>query len=61
VGGEGLREEFDRLAKNPDIIIATPGRLLHYILELDYSLVTVEIVVLDEADRLVEMQLMEQV
>lgn len=55
VGGEGLKEEFDRLAKNPDIIIATPGRLLHYILELDYSLITVEVVVLDEADRLVEM------
>ena len=61
VGGDGLKSEFNKLAENPDILIATPGRLLHFILELNYSLANVEMVVLDEADRLVEMGLMEQV
>lgn len=61
VGGDGLKSEFSKLAENPDIIIATPGRLMHFILELNYSLASVEMVVLDESDRLIEMGLMEQV
>ena len=61
VGGDGLKQEFTKLAENPDIIIATPGRLMHFIVELKYSLAKVEISVLDEADRLVEMGMMEQV
>jgi ATP-dependent RNA helicase DDX54/DBP10 len=61
VGGDGLKQEFTKLSENPDVIIATPGRLMHFIIELKYSLSKVEISVLDEADRLVEMGLMEQV
>lgn len=60
-GGDGLRNEFDKLAANPDILVATPGRLLHLVVEMQYSLSTVEMVVLDEADRLIEMGLIEQV
>lgn len=29
VGGHGFEGQFESLASNPDIIIATPGRLLH--------------------------------
>ncbi|OMJ70405.1 hypothetical protein SteCoe_31629 [Stentor coeruleus] len=61
VGGAGLKQEFTKLAENPDIIIATPGRLMHFIVELKYSLSKAEIAVLDESDRLVEMGLMDQV
>lgn len=61
VGSDGLKQEFTKLAENPDVIVATPGRLMHFIVELKYSLSRVEVVVLDEADRLVEMGLMEQV
>ena len=61
VGGDGLKQEFTKLAENPDVIIATPGRLMHFIVELKYSLSKVEVAVLDEADRLVEMGLMDQV
>lgn len=61
VGGDGLKQEFTKLAENPDIIIATPGRLMHFIVELNYSLSKAEIAVLDESDRLVEMGLMDQV
>ena len=36
---------------NPDIVVATPGRLLHVVVEMDLQLSTVEYVVFDEADR----------
>lgn len=54
VGGEGVEEQFVQLASNPDIIIATPGRLMHICEESGLCLRTVQLVVWDEADRLVE-------
>jgi ATP-dependent RNA helicase DDX54/DBP10 len=36
-------------------IIATPGRLMHHLLEVKFSLKTVQYCVFDEADRLFEM------
>ncbi|KAF8161117.1 DEAD-domain-containing protein [Crassisporium funariophilum] len=55
VGGEGLDEQFEMITSNPDVIIATPGRLLHLIVEMDLDLKSVQYVVFDEADRLFEM------
>ncbi len=55
VGGESLDEQFALIASNPDIIIATPGRLLHLIVEMNLDLSAVNYVVFDEADRLFEM------
>ena len=33
VGGEALEQQFEALAANPDILVATPGRLLHHLSE----------------------------
>ncbi|RPD59945.1 ATP-dependent RNA helicase DBP10 [Lentinus tigrinus ALCF2SS1-6] len=55
VGGESLDEQFEMISNNPDIIIATPGRLLHLIVEMNLDLKSVQYVVFDEADRLFEM------
>ncbi|KAH9949579.1 ATP-dependent RNA helicase DBP10 [Amylocystis lapponica] len=55
VGGEGLDEQFEMMTSNPDIIIATPGRLLHLIVEMNLDLKSVQYAVFDEADRLFEM------
>ncbi|KAH8080271.1 ATP-dependent RNA helicase DBP10 [Cristinia sonorae] len=55
VGGEGLDEQFEMISNNPDVIIATPGRLLHLIVEMNLDLKSVQYVVFDEADRLFEM------
>ncbi|KAF8973242.1 P-loop containing nucleoside triphosphate hydrolase protein [Flammula alnicola] len=55
VGGESLDEQFEMITSNPDVIIATPGRLLHLIVEMDLDLKSVQCVVFDEADRLFEM------
>ncbi|EJD03333.1 DEAD-domain-containing protein [Fomitiporia mediterranea MF3/22] len=55
VGGESMDEQFEMITSNPDVIIATPGRLLHLIVEMNLDLRSVQYVVFDEADRLFEM------
>ena len=55
-----MNDQFSALHDNPDIIIATPGRLLHVLVEMDLKLRTVEYAVFDEADRLFEMGFKDQ-
>ena len=55
VGGESLDEQFALIASNPDVLIATPGRLLHLTVEMNLDLSAASYVVFDEADRLFEM------
>ncbi|KAJ2451893.1 ATP-dependent RNA helicase dbp10 [Coemansia sp. RSA 2336] len=55
VGGDSLDDQFGIIASNPDVIIATPGRLLHLVVEMNLDLTTVEYIVFDEADRLFEL------
>ena len=51
LGGDRMDDQFAALHENPDILIATPGRLLHVLVEMDLKLMQVEYVVFDEADR----------
>lgn len=60
-GGSSLDRQFESLSGNPDIVVATPGRLFHHIIEAGLSLIAVKIIVLDEADRLFEMGLASQI
>ncbi|XP_004505526.1 putative DEAD-box ATP-dependent RNA helicase 29 [Cicer arietinum] len=61
VGGDSMESQFEELAQSPDIIIATPGRLMHHLSEVDdMSLRKVEYVVFDEADCLFGMGFAEQ-
>ncbi|KAI0968959.1 ATP-dependent RNA helicase DBP10 [Xylaria arbuscula] len=58
VGGDSLNEQFANMTANPDIIIATPGRFLHLLVEMNLNvtgLARMQYVVFDEADRLFEM------
>lgn len=55
IGGAPLRPQISLLAKNPHIIIATPGRLIDHINQRNIKLDSVRIVVLDEADRMLDM------
>jgi ATP-dependent RNA helicase RhlE len=54
VGGKDLQKQKQRLKSGIDIVIATPGRLLEHI-ENGLTLKDVEIFVLDEADRMLDM------
>ena len=61
VGGESMDQQFEAIASNPDVIVATPGRLVHLLLEIpSFSLRTTEYLVFDEADRMFEMGFAEQ-
>mmetsp|Transcript_25107 Transcript_25107/g.54655 ORF Transcript_25107/g.54655 Transcript_25107/m.54655 type:complete len:973 (-) Transcript_25107:215-3133(-) len=60
LGGQAMEAQFEHLANNPDVVIATPGRLMHHILEAELSLSRVEILIFDEADRLFELGFAEQ-
>jgi ATP-dependent RNA helicase RhlE len=54
-GGDPLRRQVDILRKGLDIAIATPGRLLDHLRRGNLRLDAVEIAVLDEADRMLDM------
>jgi ATP-dependent RNA helicase RhlB len=54
-GGTGYQEQRDHLAAGVDILIGTPGRLIDYFKQHVFSLGRVEVVVLDEADRMFDL------
>ncbi|HEY9868093.1 MAG TPA: DEAD/DEAH box helicase [Candidatus Obscuribacterales bacterium] len=60
-GGTGYESQTRALRRGVDIIVATPGRLLDYIERKMVDLASIEILVLDEADRLLDMGFMPQV
>ena len=55
LGGVPAASQIKALRKNPDILVATPGRLLDLHGQGYISLDRVEILVLDEADRMLDM------
>ena len=54
-GGVSARPQLSKLRKGVDIIVATPGRLLDHLEQRNVDLSGVEILVLDEADRMLDM------
>ena len=60
IGGHVYEGQFEELASNPDIIIATPGRLMEILQETEFSIRKVEHLIFDEADTLFEMGYREQ-
>ena len=54
-GGVGMQPQIDRLRKGVDILVATPGRLLDHLGQRTLDLSHIEIFVLDEADRMLDM------
>ncbi len=54
-GGHSMQEEVNSLAVTPDIIVATPGRLLDHIKRGQLDLGTVSSLVLDEYDKALEL------
>lgn len=54
-GGQPMDKQVEQLKKGPQIIVATPGRLLDHISHHNVNLDRVTIAVLDEADRMLDM------
>ncbi len=54
-GGVGMQPQVDKLQRGVDVLIATPGRLLDHATRRTVDLSRVEILVLDEADRMLDM------
>ena len=61
VGGTSLGPQISALSRNPHIIIATPGRLIDHINQKNVFLNNIGIVVLDEADRMLDMGFFPQI
>jgi ATP-dependent RNA helicase RhlE len=54
-GGVGINPQFKLLKHGVDILVATPGRLLDHMQQGTVNLNSIEILVLDEADRMLDM------
>jgi len=54
-GGVSIRTQIDKLKKGVDIVVATPGRLLDHLDKKTLNLSELEVFVLDEADRMLDM------
>jgi ATP-dependent RNA helicase RhlE len=54
-GGVGHRAQTQALARGVDVLVATPGRLLDHLAEGNVSLAGTEILVLDEADQMLDL------
>ena len=54
-GGVGINPQISKLRKGVDIVVATPGRLLDHLGQKTIDLSAIEILVLDEADRMLDM------
>ena len=54
-GGVGINPQIKQLKQGVDILVATPGRLLDHMEQRTVNLSNVEILILDEADRMLDM------
>ena len=54
-GGQPIDRQINQLKKHPQIVVATPGRLMDHMKRRTVRLDHVETVVLDEADRMLDM------
>lgn len=60
-GGQGMGIQLDALRKKPEIIVATPGRLIDHLKRGTIKLNNVKHVVLDEADVMLDMGFIEDI
>jgi len=60
IGGVKMSPQLDALKKQPDIVVATPGRLLDHVKRRSVSLDKIEMLVLDEADHMLDLGFLPQ-
>ncbi len=60
VGGENFNDQEKILKRQPDIIVATPGRLADHLEHKSFFIQGLEMLILDEADRMLDLGFMPQ-
>ena len=61
IGGVRMKPQLDALHDNPDVVVATPGRLLDHVNRRTVNLEKVEMLVLDEADHMLDLGFLPQI
>ena len=61
LGGENLRQQQAMVRKNPELLIGTPGRVREHVERKSVELGDLEVLVLDEADRMLDMGFRDEV
>ncbi len=61
IGGAPIGPQIGLIRRNPHIIIATPGRLIDHLYQKTVNLKNVNILILDEADRMLDMGFLPQI
>ena len=60
-GGVKYGKQLEQLRNKPDIVVATPGRLLDHLGQGNLNLKKIEVLILDEVDRMLDMGFIEDV
>ncbi|MET4161887.1 ATP-dependent RNA helicase SrmB [Marinobacterium sp. MBR-111] len=60
-GGTGFKEQAAEMRKNPEILVATPGRLMEHLERETLDFGDLEFLILDEADRMLDMGFRDEV
>lgn len=60
-GGQDIQRQIRGLRNRPDVIVATPGRLMDHMNRRTVSLTSIKIAVLDEADEMLDMGFVEDI
>jgi superfamily II DNA/RNA helicase len=55
IGGVAMQPQTRNLQRKPQIVIATPGRLIDHLNQKNLTLAAADVLVLDEADRMLDM------
>lgn len=61
IGGANMGQQVRMLRDRPHIVVATPGRLIDHIMGKTYNLNNIRMIVLDEADRMLDIGFMPQI
>ena len=61
IGGASMHNQLQALRGNPKVLVATPGRLVDHMEQRTVMLADVNILVLDEADRMLDMGFLPQI
>jgi ATP-dependent RNA helicase RhlE len=61
IGGVKMKPQIDALRAKPDIVVATPGRLMDHVNRGNVSLDKIEELVLDEADHMLDLGFLPQI